>query len=112
MNKIEVKMARWQKRKMNLVGRTMIINHFIVPLIVYYISYWRPTETQLKEFVAMCRNFLWGGDPWIKKAVKVKWDHYTIPQQERGLGITNIQELANRMAAKWIARGLQNSQET
>ena len=63
MNKVEVKMARWQKRKLNLAGRRMIINHYIVPLIVYYISCWRSTDTQLKEFVAMCRSFLWGGDP-------------------------------------------------
>ena len=89
----------------------MIINHYIVRLIVYYISCWRPTEAQLKEFVALCRNFLWGGDPWIKKVVKVKWEHCTIPQHKGGLGITNIQELDDRMAAKWIVRGLQNSQE-
>ena len=63
MNKVEVKLARWQKRKLNLAGRRMIINHYIIPLLVYYISCWRPTDAQLKEFVALCRNFLWGGGP-------------------------------------------------
>ena len=52
------------------------------------------------------------GDPWIKKVVKVKWDHCTLPQQEGGLGITNIQEMVDRMATKWIVRGLQNPKET
>ena len=28
------------------------------------------------------------------------------------MGITNIQEMTDRMAAKWIVRGLQNPQET
>ena len=108
MNKIEVKLGRWKKIKLNLVSRRMILNHYIIPLVVYYLSCWRPTNAEIKEFVAMCRNFLWVGDPSIKKLVKVKWDHYTIHQQEGGMGIINIQELADRMVAQWIVRGLQN----
>ena len=67
MNKVEVKLARWRKRKLNLAGRRMIINHYIIPLLVYYISCWQPTDAQLKEFVVLCRNFLWGGTLGLKK---------------------------------------------
>ena len=90
MNKIEVKLTKWQNRKLSLVGRGMILNHYIIPMVIYYLSCWRPADSELKEFVALCRNFLWGGDPWIKKVVKVKWDYCTIPHQGGDMGLTNI----------------------
>ena len=84
----------------------MILNHYIIPSIIYFLSCWHPTSSQIKEFVALCRNFLWGGDPWTKKIAKVRWQLCTVPVQSGGLGIKNIEELADRMAAKWVLRGL------
>ena len=39
---------------------------------------------------------------------KVKWDFCCMPKAEGGLGIIDIREMADRLAAKWILRGMLN----
>ena len=78
LNKVEFKLTKWQNRKLNLAGRRMILNHYIVPMIIYYLSCWTPSNKELKEIIALCRNFLWGGDPWIKEVAKAKWEYCTL----------------------------------
>ena len=39
---------------------------------------------------------------------KVKWDFCCAPKIEGGLGIIDIKEMADRLAAKWILRGMLN----
>ena len=39
---------------------------------------------------------------------KVKWDFCCAPKAEGGLGIIDIREMADRLAAKWILRGMLN----
>ena len=86
----------------------MVINHFIIPMVIFFLSCWRPPKEDLKYFTALCRNFLWGGDPWIRKMAKVKWEFCCTPRVEGGLGIIDIREMADRLAAKWILRGMLN----
>ncbi|MCO5572277.1 hypothetical protein L7F22_026030 [Adiantum nelumboides] len=94
MNKIEGKLKFWRARMLNMAGRRMIINHCIIPMVIYFLSCWRRPEDDLNFFTALCRNFLWGGDPWTKKMAKVKdlaglhrqdsiwWPALAIPQVE------------------------------
>ena len=74
MNKVEGKLKKWQNRVLNMVGRKMVINHFIIHMVIYCLSCWQPREEDLNYFTILCRNFLWGGNPWIRKMAKVKWD--------------------------------------
>ena len=39
---------------------------------------------------------------------KVKWEFCCMPRAEGGLGIIDIREMADRLAAKWILRGMLN----
>ena len=48
------------------------------------------------------------GDPWIRNMAKVKWDFCCAPKAKGGLGIIDIKEMADRLAAKWILRGMLN----
>ena len=75
-------------------------------MVVYFLGCWRPPKEDLKYFMALCKNFLWGGDPWIKKMAKVKWYYCCIPKAEGGLGTTDIREMVDRLLAKWILRGI------
>ena len=42
----------------------------------------------------------------VKKVAKVKWELYCLSTELGGLGILNIEDLADRLATKWILRGL------
>ena len=81
LSMIEMKLTKWKNRKLNIARRKMILNHYIIPLIIYFLSCWHPTSSQIKEFVALCKNFLWGGDPWTKKIAKAIWNLRTVPIQ-------------------------------
>ena len=80
----------------------MILNHYIIPLIIYFLSCWHPTSSQIKEFVALCMIFLWEGVPWTKKIAKARWHLCMIPVQSGGLGFKTIEELA---VIEWIQNG-------
>ena len=43
---------------------------------------------------------------WIKKMAQVKWDFCCYLKAKGGLGILNVSKLADRLATKWILRGL------
>lgn len=111
MEKIDTKLLRWKRKQLSLAGRIMVLNHFILPYVTYFLSCWRPPESDLCNFTKLCRNFLWGGDPWNKSIPKVKWDICTTPKDKGGLGIQDISDTANRMAAKWIIRAYSNPSE-
>ena len=108
MNKVEGKLKKWQNRFLNMARRKMVINNFIIPMVIYFLSYWPPPKEDLNYFTALYRNFLWGGDPWIRKMAKVEWDLCCAPKAKGGIGIIDIREMADRLAAKWIFRGMLN----
>ena len=109
MEQVEKKILRWKRRNLSLAGRLLIINHFILPSIIYFLNYWRPPEKDLKVFTKLCRSYLWGGDPWQKSTLKVKWALCTIPKQVGGFGIRDINHNDDRMAAaKWVIRALES----
>ena len=86
----------------------MVINHFIISLVIFFLSCWRPPEDDLEYFTALCRNFFWGGDPYIRKIAKVKWDFWCAPKTKGGLGIIDIKETIDKLVANWILRGMIN----
>ena len=111
MQKIEGKPLRWKRRHLTLAGRIMILNHYIIPSVIYFLRCWRPPDVDIKSFTRLCRNYLWGGDPWNRSMAKMKWDICTIPKGAWGLGIRDINHTADRMAAKWVIRALDNPNE-
>ena len=89
-----------------MAGKVLIINHFIIPTVSYFLACWRPPERALAQFNSLCRNFLWSGSTTDYKVPKVKWDTCILKKDKGGLGIPNIIELANRLASKWIVRSM------
>lgn len=105
MTRTAQKFDRWAKTMLSMAGKILVINHFIIPSIIYFLACWRPPETALKKFSSLCRNFLWGGGTDYRLP-KVSWDVCTLHKDRGGLGILNISEMANRLASKWIVRSL------
>ena len=57
---------------------------------------------------SIMRELSMGRGPWIRKMAKVKWDFCCAPKAEGGIGIIDIREMGDRLAAKWILRGMLN----
>ena len=58
----------------------------------------------LKKLEKMCRNFLWSGDGSQYKLPKVAWGICSTSKEEGGLGIPNLNDLADKMVSKWTLR--------
>lgn len=108
MDKIESKVNRWNSFNLSMAGRVLLINHYIIPSVVYFLSCWRPPEKDLKQLIAICRRFLWAGATDISKLPKVKWETCIRPKEHGGLGIIDISQMADRMAGKWVIKCIQD----
>ncbi|KAF9626497.1 hypothetical protein IFM89_034431 [Coptis chinensis] len=57
------------------------------------------------------RNFLWSGDPSIKKGVTIAWDKVCKPYREGGLGIRKLGEVNRVMLMKLVWRFLEGKDD-
>lgn len=53
MQKIEIKLKKWQNRQLNMAGRKMVLNHCIIATVIYFLSCWRPPQADVKIFVSL-----------------------------------------------------------
>ena len=111
LDRIKSKLERWRNNLLSMAGRILVINKYIIPTIIYFLACWRPPEKALKQFNSLCRNFLWSGSTTDYRIPKVKWDICTHQKDKGGLGILNSEEMANRLASKWIVRSLFQPEE-
>ena len=106
LDKLKAKLDKWKGMQFNMASRVVVLKHIVIPATIYFLSCWRPSNADLKSFDRLCRNFLWSGDGSIYKLPKVAWEFCTTPKEKGGLGIPNLCELSDRMAAKWVIRSL------
>ncbi|KAH7284029.1 hypothetical protein KP509_34G036500 [Ceratopteris richardii] len=102
--KLENKLNYWRGMQINLAGRAMVINTFLLSSTIYFLSCWRPNEQGLSKLNSICRNFLWTGDHNRRGVPKIKWVICTSPRDSGGLGILDIGCMANKLAAKWMIK--------
>lgn len=87
------------KQKLNLARRRMIFNHCIKSMLIYFLSCWRLPDSALTKISY--------GEETGGKMTKVKWSFCIVWNELDGPVIKNLKELTDRMAAKWIFKGLQ-----
>lgn len=93
------------------LGRWIAINHFLNAYVLFFFGCWRPVDCHLKKITKICRNFLWVGDPFGAKSAKVSWDICSLPKGKGGLGIQNLNSIADKMSVKLLVAALQHTEE-
>lgn len=106
MNKIKTKFQLWWGYQTSLAARVFVLNHYLLPTIIYFISCWSPPKSHLKEFFSLVTSFLWGGDGIQHKVAKVAYSTCILPRKNGGLGLLDIEGIGKKLAAKWIVRSL------
>ncbi|XP_026452181.1 uncharacterized protein LOC113352588 [Papaver somniferum] len=56
----------------------------------------------IKEESSLTKNFLWLGDPSVKKLVTVKWDEVNSPVEEGGLGLRRLEVINKALLMKLL----------
>lgn len=108
--RLEEKIKRWNGMQLSFAG-AMVLNHFVTPATIFYLTCWRPANSALKQLEGLCQRFMWSGNSHIKKWHKVKWEVCTQPKHMGGLGIHNLLRLADKMAGKWVLKSCLEPQQ-
>ena len=88
VSKFRSKVLSWQNYQPNLSARSFVLNHYLLPSLIYFLACWKPAMYQLNQIHALARQFLWGGE---KKIPKVSWKICCTPKDKGGLGILDIE---------------------
>ncbi|KAH7288609.1 hypothetical protein KP509_31G033600 [Ceratopteris richardii] len=110
--KLDNKLNHWKGMQVNLAGRAMVVNTFMLSTTIYFISCWRPKEKELAKVERICRNFLWTGDTNRRGIPKINWETCTSSKDSRGLGILDIVALVDKLAVKWLIKAWSNSESS
>ncbi|KAJ7549741.1 hypothetical protein O6H91_07G066200 [Diphasiastrum complanatum] len=109
MEKVRPTLERWKNLQANMAGRALVLKHLIMPKIVYFLSCWYPSNSDLGRLGALCRNFLWSSNFERKGYVGVAWSTCTFPKEFGGLGLSDIKLVASRNIARWLVRKVERS---
>lgn len=58
LEQVESKLNRWKTKPLNIAGRCLVLNHYIIPSIIYFLSCWVPKKVEMQQFIKLCKNFL------------------------------------------------------
>lgn len=108
INKFKGKLSQWKGYQPNLSARLFVLNHFLLPAIIYFLACWRPPQSHIKMINSLTYNFLWGGDGTSRKIVKVYLKTCMLPKQWGGLGLMDVSLMSSKLATKRITRSMDN----
>lgn len=98
IKKIENGVAKWQKRKLTLKGKSVIINTYAVSHLVYLASVFEIPPWVIRKVNKLIFGFLWNNK---NERVSRKTCH--LPFDKGGLGIADLSVITQTALTKWIS---------
>jgi hypothetical protein len=110
VEKIERRLAGWQKIYLSKGGRLTLLKSTLSSLPTYYLSLFPIPVSIAKRIECLQRNFLWGGMGEEHKFHLVAWDRICSPIQQGVLGVRQLIPFNLALLGKWLWRfGLEES---
>lgn len=99
--KMKERCAMWNKRRVSLKGKVIVLNVLVYPIIYYAASNLYFPDSLFRTIQEMSRNFLWNGH-----RPKISLDTLTLPVDQGGLGLHDfaLRIKASRLA--WVKRAI------
>lgn len=82
VSKLKQKLLKWQAHQSLVSSRAFVLNHYLLPSLIYFLACWTPARYQLNQIFSLARNTLWGGDADHSRAPKVAWDICCLPKKK------------------------------
>ena len=104
LEKMERKLAGWQRMYLSKGGRVMLIKSTLSSLPTYFMSLFLIPVLVSARIDSIQRNFLWGGMGEGKKFHLMNWSQVCQPLHLGGLGIHNVRLFNRALLGKWLWR--------
>ncbi|XP_058776799.1 uncharacterized protein LOC131651145 [Vicia villosa] len=90
-------------------GRITLLKSVLSSLAIFTMSFYKVPSRVVKNFTSIQNKFLWGGVEEKRKIHWVKWSDVTLPFEDGGLGVKNINLFNFALLCKWRWRILEGS---
>ena len=98
VNDIDILLSKWKKRKLTLIGKSVVLKRLVMPKLVYYMTVLNVPNTIVKKLDSMFFNFLWGKTHKVPKATVIG------NQLNGGLEIPDIESKIKALKVSWIPK--------
>ncbi|VFQ82120.1 unnamed protein product [Cuscuta campestris] len=90
IQKFERRIAAWYSRKLNQMGRLILIKHVLSSIPLHILAVQELPKSVIKCLHRMMTNFFWGAKDEGQKYHWRKWEKLCFPLHEGGLGVRDL----------------------
>ncbi|VFQ69024.1 unnamed protein product [Cuscuta campestris] len=90
VEKFEKKINAWYSKKLNQMGRLILIKHVLSSIPLHLMAAQRIPKSILKSLNRLMANYFWGINEEGPKYHWRKWEKFCFPFEEGGLGLRNL----------------------
>ncbi|XP_026419520.1 uncharacterized protein LOC113315459 [Papaver somniferum] len=102
--------AGWKGKLLSFQERLVLMKFVLCSIPIHNMFVYKWPKKVLKESEKIIRNFLWSGDPSVRKTLTLKWEKTCSPLSEGGLGIIELKDINKSMLMKLCWR-IQNGND-
>lgn len=95
-------LAGWMGKLLAFSARLPLVKFVLCSMHIYNMSVYRWPKSVIQACERIIRNFLWSGDPSVKKLVTVNWDEVNSPLEEGGLGLRRLEIINKSLLMKLL----------
>ncbi|XP_026459894.1 uncharacterized protein LOC113360618 [Papaver somniferum] len=99
---LQKQLAGWIGKLLAFSDRLILVKFVLCNIPIYNMSVYKWPKSMIKKCERIIRNFLWTGDPYVKKLITVKWEEVNAPFVERGLGLRRLEVVNKALLLKLL----------
>ncbi|XP_026417322.1 uncharacterized protein LOC113312800 [Papaver somniferum] len=97
---LQENLAGWKGKMLSFQERLVLVKLVLCSIPIFNMSVYKLPKKVLEESEKIIRNFLWSGNPAVRKTVTLKWEKPCSPLAEGGLGIKQLEVINKAMLMK------------
>lgn len=90
VDKIRSKLSGWKASILSQAGRISLAQSYIFSIPTYIMQTSKLPAATCDEVERLCRNFIWGSTPEVRKNHLVSWETICSPKDQGGLGFRSL----------------------
>lgn len=90
IDKVQSKLSGWKVSTLSQAGRICLAESSVMSIPSYIIQINKIPASICDEIERLCRDFIWGSTPEVRKHHLISWARICTPKYEGGLGFRGL----------------------